>query len=70
MLYQIFLSPQVKRSVIVVNKQGVYWLPDNLPNKFGLSTYTRKKKKPDNEGNIATLTSARTFCNFFIRHIA
>ena len=28
--YQIFLSPQVKRSAIISNKQGVYELPNEL----------------------------------------
>ena len=27
MFYHIFLSPQVKRSAIISNKQGVYELP-------------------------------------------
>ena len=27
MFYQIFLSPQVKQSLIISNKQGVYQLP-------------------------------------------
>ena len=30
MFYRIFLSPQVKRSVIISSKQGVYELPNNL----------------------------------------
>ena len=33
-LYQIFISPQVKRSAIISNKQGVYELPHELLNKF------------------------------------
>ena len=31
MFYQIFLSPQVERSAIISNKQGVYELPHELP---------------------------------------
>ena len=31
LLYQLFFSPQVKRSVIISNKQGIYDLPDELP---------------------------------------
>ena len=31
MFYQIFISTQVKRSVIISNKQGVYELPHELP---------------------------------------
>ena len=36
MLYQIFISPQVKRSAIISNKQGVYELPQELPNDLRL----------------------------------
>ena len=32
MFYQIFLSPQVKRIVIISNKHGIYELPHELPN--------------------------------------
>ena len=31
-LYQIFLSPQVKRFVIISNKHAIYELPHELPN--------------------------------------
>ena len=31
LLYQLFFSLQVKRSVIISNKQGIYDLPDELP---------------------------------------
>ena len=30
--YQIFLSPQVKRSVIITNKDGMYESPHNFSN--------------------------------------
>ena len=30
MFYQIFLSPQVKGSVIINNKHGIYELPNDL----------------------------------------
>ena len=36
MFYRIFLSPQVKRSVIISSKQGVYELPHELPNNLRL----------------------------------
>ena len=36
MFYQILLSPEVKRSVIISNKQGVYELPHELPNDLRL----------------------------------
>ena len=32
MFFQIFLSPQVKRSAIIGNKQGVYELPNEFLN--------------------------------------
>ena len=38
MLYQIFLLPQVKRSAIISNKQGVYEVPQELPNDLRLRT--------------------------------
>ena len=31
-----FLSPQVKRSVIISNKDGIYELPHQLPNNLRL----------------------------------
>ena len=36
MFYQIFLSPQVKGSVIIGNKRGIYELPHELPNDLRL----------------------------------
>ena len=36
MLYQIFLLPQVNRSAIISNKQGVYEVPQELPNDLRL----------------------------------
>ena len=36
MVEQIFLSPQVKRSVIISNKHGIYELPHELPNDLRL----------------------------------
>ena len=36
MFYQIFLSPQVKRSPIIGNKQGVYVLTQEFPNNLRL----------------------------------
>ena len=34
MIYQIFLSPQVKQNVISINKQDVYELPHELLNNL------------------------------------
>ena len=36
MFYHILLSPQVKRSAIISNKQGVYELPHELPKDLRL----------------------------------
>ena len=36
MFYQIFFSPQVKRSAIISNKRGIYELPHELPNDLQL----------------------------------
>ena len=36
MFYQIFLSPQVKRIVIISNKHGIYELPQELLNDLRL----------------------------------
>ena len=36
MFYQIFFSPQVKRSAIISNKQGVNELSHELPNDLRL----------------------------------
>ena len=44
MFYQIFLSPQVKRSAIISNKQGVYKLPHKLPNDLRLRILANKEK--------------------------
>ena len=36
MFYQILLSPQVKRCVVISYKHGIYELPHELPNDFRL----------------------------------
>ena len=38
MLYQIFLSPQVKQIVIIRNKHGTYESPHELPKDLRLRT--------------------------------
>ena len=42
--HQIFLSPQVKRSVIISNKQEVYELPHELPNDLRLKEKSEKSQ--------------------------
>ena len=50
MFYQIFRSPQVKRSTFISNKQGVYELPKELPNDLRLTILGNEEKseKPQN----------------------
>ena len=36
MFYQILLSSEVKRSMIIINKYGIYELPHELPNNLRL----------------------------------
>ena len=44
MLYQTFLSPQVKRSGVISNKHGIYELPNKLPNDLRLGNLGRVRK--------------------------
>ena len=44
MFYQIFLSPQVKRSGIISNKQDLYKLPHKLLNDLRLRILENKEK--------------------------
>ena len=50
MFYQVFLSPQVKRSAIISNKEGVYELPHELPNDLRLRILGNK----ENQENLQT----------------
>ena len=43
MFYQIFISPQVKRSAIISYKQGIYELPHQLPNDLRLPSRHRRR---------------------------
>ena len=43
MFYQFFLSPQVKRSVIISNKHGVHELPHELPDNLKLRISANKE---------------------------
>ena len=45
MVEQTFLSPQVKRSVIISNKHGIYQLAHELPNDLRLMGSIRKISK-------------------------
>ena len=41
-LYQIFSSPQVKQSVIISSKYGMYELPRELPKDLGSNLFPMK----------------------------
>ena len=43
-LYQIFFSPQVKQSVIINNKHGIYELLNELPNDLRLRTLRNQER--------------------------
>ena len=43
MLYQIFLSPQVKRWMIITYKHGIYKLPNELQNNLRFKTKDLRK---------------------------
>ena len=42
MFYQVFLSPQVKRWIIITYKYGIYELPHKLPNDLRLRKDLKK----------------------------
>ena len=46
--YQIFLSPQLKRSVIISNKHGIYKLPHKLPHDLRLRKLGKNKVYQNN----------------------
>ena len=46
MFYQIFLSPQVKRFVIIGNKYRIYELNHELPDGLRLRKFGNLKKIP------------------------
>ena len=41
--FEIFLLPQVKQSMIISNKHGVYKLPYKLPNDLKLRIFRNQK---------------------------
>ena len=44
MFYQIFRSPQVKRSAIISNKHGIYEVPHELSNDVKLRKFWKVRK--------------------------
>ena len=52
MFYQIFHSPQVKRSAIIIHKHGIYKIPHELPNHLrGWGLCPHKQKRATTLGN-------------------
>ena len=47
MLYEIFLSPQVKRIVIVSNKHGIYELPQRVAERLKVDLRLRKLRSSE-----------------------
>ena len=58
MFYQIFLSPQVKRSVIINNKHGIYELPHELSNDLSLRILGNQERLGKSQNFIELLPSA------------
>ena len=54
-LYQIFFSSQVKRSVIISNKHGIYELPNELSNDLRLRKDQENLKNSENYNLVASL---------------
>ena len=64
-IYQIFFSPQVKRSVIISNKHGIYELPHKLPNDLRLKKLGKIRKNSKHHRIITeypVLPPKQTFC--------
>ena len=66
MVYQIFFSPQVKRSVIISNQHGKYELPHEFPNDLngifadvGTLCPHNKKKKQKKTWDLRKLVNIR-----------
>ena len=54
MFYQVFLSPQVKRSAIISNKHGIYELTHapELPNVLRLRTLGNEERSEKSQNFI------------------
>ena len=55
MFHQIFFSPQLKRSVIITNKHGIYELPYELPKNVRLRNYQENLKTSKNYSLVPSL---------------
>ena len=58
MFYQIFISPQVKRSVIISNKHGIYKLPHALSNDLRLRILGNQEGSEKSQNFIELIPSA------------
>ena len=54
MFWQIFISPQVKRSAIISYKHGIYELPQKLSNNLRLKKLENNTDGVDSAGARAT----------------
>ena len=59
MFYQIFLSPQAKRSVIINNKHGIFQLAHELPNDLRLRTFGNQEKSGKSQNFIELKLNAK-----------
>ena len=60
MFEQIFISPQVKRSVMISNKHCIYKLPDELSNDLKLRTLGNQEILGKSQDFIELLPSAQS----------
>ena len=60
MAEQIFLSPEVKRSVIISNKYAIYELPQELPNDLRLRILGNWETSRKPQNFIKLLSSAES----------
>ena len=58
-LYQIFFSRQVKRSVIISNKHGIYELPHELSNDVKLRILGNLERPEKSQNFLELYTSAQ-----------
>ena len=59
MFYQIFLSLQAKRSVIINNKHGIFQLAHELPNDLRLRTFGNQEKSGKSQNFIELKLNAK-----------
>ena len=57
MFYQIFISPQAKRCVIITYKHGIYELPHELPNDLRRKEIRKYQESLKNSYNDSLVPS-------------